>query len=327
MENKTSDNPGKQVERPSREITTAGGVLETATLVLIILISVLGNVFICHVIRKNRRLHCFVFVFVFSQAVSDMLMAVFVMPLTALTLSTGKWMTSDFICSAQGTLILTFSLTSLHTMALIAVNRFFRAVKPHLYRRFFTKRSVAAMITFIWLLAVVWSLLPLALNWGSFFFHLRKSTCFIRFRDVLHIENTVYTAFTMFLYVLLPIVVISHSYWKIFKIVKHHQAAVNPLSNGNYRLNVEEVKVIRILFAIMIGFAVCWIPVIIFEAVDTALGDLPRAAHLAYIYLAFVSCSICPLIYITMHRQFRTELCRLFHVNCSQARVQTDNVS
>lgn len=312
-------------ELASRGMTAI--VFESATLFIVIITTVFGNAFLCHVIRKNRRLHSFVFVFVLSQAASDMLMAILVMPFTALTLITGSWIAGTFICNAQGMLILTFSWTSLHTMAFIAVNRFFRVVKPHQHRRLFTKCSVTAMVVFIWLLAMLWALLPLALDWGSFHFHSRKSTCFVSIRDNRHLENTVYTAITLILYIILPTISISYSYWKVFQVVKHHQGAVNPMSNGSVRLNVEEIKVIRILFVSMIAFAVCWVPVIITEVLDTALGDLPRAAHLAYIYLGFISCATSPLIYITMHRQFRSELYRLFRFNRPRILVQPINNS
>ena len=122
-----------------------------------------------------------------------------------------------------------------HTMKLIALNRFFRVVKPHLYRRFFTKCSVITMISSIWLLAV-------ALKCGSFHFHPRETTCFLSFGDNLHIENTVYSVATMIFYVISPIGITLYSYSNVLKVVRHHQLTINPLCSGHDRLNVKQIK-------------------------------------------------------------------------------------
>jgi len=79
-------------------------------------------------------------------------------------------------------------------------------------------------------------------------------------------------------------------------------------------LNVEEVKITKVLFASVLGFILCWGPIAIIDQVDSYTGQkvvIPRQVFLLYIYLGFGSCSINPFIYGVMNKAFRSEFVKV----------------
>ena len=90
------------------------------------------------------------FMFVASLAVSDFSTGIFSNILSFYSEIVSKWPFGDATCRFQGFLSSTLALTSVHTMALMAVNRYFRIVKPASYRQLFTKTKTKIMIVALW---------------------------------------------------------------------------------------------------------------------------------------------------------------------------------
>ncbi|KAJ7389276.1 hypothetical protein OS493_032433 [Desmophyllum pertusum] len=78
---------------------------------------------------------------------SDWVVAVTCMPLTLGAAIKGQWLSSDVICQIQGYVIQVWACFSLTIVALTAVNRYYRVVRPALYRKFFTKRLTMIVTT------------------------------------------------------------------------------------------------------------------------------------------------------------------------------------
>ena len=90
----------------------------------------------------NRRLRTIPNMFVASLAVSDFSIgALTSVPLGIPTLVTSHWPFNDATCQFQGYIVMALVAASVHTLALMAVNRYFRIVKPSKYRRYFTKKK------------------------------------------------------------------------------------------------------------------------------------------------------------------------------------------
>ena len=93
--------------------------------------------------------------FVASLAVSDLLQGVFsVGPLAIPTLVTSHWPFNDTTCQFQGYLAFALACASIHTLVLMAVNRYYRIVKPTKYRHYFTKKKTLIMILVTWFYSI-----------------------------------------------------------------------------------------------------------------------------------------------------------------------------
>ena len=103
----------------------------------------------------NRRMRTIPNMFVASLAVSDLLIGVFsVAPLSIPTLVTSHWPFNDTTCQFQGYVVGMLAGASIHTLVLMAVNRYYRIVKPTKYRRYFTKKKTLIIIFVSWLYSI-----------------------------------------------------------------------------------------------------------------------------------------------------------------------------
>ena len=288
-------------------------VVESGLMIFINFLAFTGNLMVCWAVYRNQRLRTIPNIYVVTLAISDALMAVLCMPMTVVLLITGDWPFSEAVCHFHGFFCFFCALYSLLLMTATAVNRYFRVVKPSIYRRRFKVKSTFLSIFVITLLAAFGAGLSSMAQWASFIVHYGKVICFMDFKTP-QIDMG-YMAFLDVFYIGIPIGIISFAYYTIFKMIKVHNREMDKTRQGaSLAINVEEVKVTKALFAAVLGFSLCWGPIAIIDLVDSytqhKLG-IPRQVFMLYIYLGFGSCSINPVIYGVMNRAFRAEFLRV----------------
>lgn len=133
-------------EFKARSKTTV--MLETGFYMLVLLVLFAGNFMTLLVMFLYRRMRTIPFnMFVASLAVSDLLFGVLLaLPLDIPTLVTCQWTCNDLTCQFQGYTATILTVASIHTLVLMAVNRYFRIVKPEKYHRYFTNKKTMMMI-------------------------------------------------------------------------------------------------------------------------------------------------------------------------------------
>ena len=272
-----------------------------------------GNLLVCLAVYRNRNLRTVTNMYVVSLAISDGLMATLCIPFSIVLLVTGKWPFGFELCQFYGFFCFFFTVVSLLLMTATAVNRYFCVVKPNVYRRFFKVKPTFVSIVVIVAFAASGAGLSLIFGWATYTVHYGKVLCFMQFRIAL-VEKS-YIMVSEVFYMVIPTGVISWAYYKIFKTINQHKLEINPSGRGRaLALNVQEIKITKSLFAALVGFAFCWGP----AGIITLLGAyteyklaIPRPVFLMYIYLAFGSSAINPVIYGIMNSAFRTEFLRV----------------
>ena len=299
----------EELARELRERHDGLLVLESGLMIFINFMAFTGNSMVCWAVYRNHRLRTIPNMYVVTLAISDALMAVLCMPMSVVLLITGKWPFSGAVCHFHGFFCFFCALYSLLLMTATAVNRYFRVVKPTLYRRHFKVKSTFLSIIAIALAAGLGAGLSSMAQWATFIVHYGKVICFMDFKTP-QIDMG-YMAFLDVFYIAIPIGIISFAYYTIFKMIKGHNQEMNTTRQGtNLSLNVEEIRVTKALFATVLGFILCWGPIAIIDMVDSYTQHklaIPREVFLLYIYLGFGSCSINPVIYGVMNRAFRAE--------------------
>ena len=147
--------------------------------------------------------------FVASLAVSDFSMGIFSNILSFYSGIVSKWPFGDATCRFQGFLSWTLPLTSVHTMALMAVNRHFQIVKPAKYRPLFTKSTTNIMIVALWIYSAFPSLMSI-LGGQKVVYHPFKNFCHIHQFG----GSRAFSAIRLVIYLALPSCVILFSYFK-----------------------------------------------------------------------------------------------------------------
>lgn len=140
-------------------------VLVGCILFLLIVSTLLGNTLVCAAVIKFRHLRSKVTnFFVISLAVSDLFVAVLVMPWEAITEVTNTWLFGRF-CDVWITFDIMCSTASILNLCIISVDRYWAIASPFKYERKMTHRVAFVMIGVAWTLSILISFIPVQLNW------------------------------------------------------------------------------------------------------------------------------------------------------------------
>ena len=302
--------------------SNATRAIESSFSFLINFISLFGNLLLGIAVIKNPNLRRTVpNMYIITLAVSDFLMSLLGIPFSVVSLITGKWPFNNFICQLQGFWILLMCAVSLQTLAVTALNRYFRVVRSRaLYQKIFNVKTTKITIAILWIMAF-FAPLPYVIAGHEFFFHTGKVFCA---HDIESLYDG-YGAYLVLVYVAIPLIIIITCYTRVFIAVRKHNLdvfrqrirplGIRPLNFlQDSRFSVEEVDVTYILLVVVIGFLTCWTPVLVIDLIDFINGDwkLKRQVYVSYTCFGFASTSLNPVIYGIMNRTFRTEYFKIF---------------
>ncbi|XP_038588738.1 D(1)-like dopamine receptor [Micropterus salmoides] len=166
------DGSGGEEEEGSEEEDSGSGlgggglrVLVGCVLFLLIVSTLLGNTLVCAAVVRFRHLRSKVTnFFVISLAVSDLFVAVLVMPWEAITEVTGTWLFGRF-CGVWIAFDIMCSTASILNLCIISVDRYWAIASPFKYERKMTHRVAFVMIGVAWTLSILISFIPVQLNW------------------------------------------------------------------------------------------------------------------------------------------------------------------
>ncbi|XP_025206370.1 5-hydroxytryptamine receptor 2B-like [Melanaphis sacchari] len=136
--------------------------------VFLVLATAAGNILVCLAIAWERRLQNVTNYFLMSLAVTDLMVAVLVMPVGILTLVKGVFPLAPVYCLAWICLDVLFCTASIMHLCTISVDRYLSLRYPMKFGRNKTRRRVILKIVFVWLLSIAMSL-PLSLMYSKDF--------------------------------------------------------------------------------------------------------------------------------------------------------------
>ncbi|XP_077481957.1 D(1A) dopamine receptor-like [Stigmatopora argus] len=131
----------------------------------LIVSTLLGNTLVCAAVVKFRHLRSKVTnSFVISLAVSDLFVAVLVMPWRAVSEVAGAWLFGRF-CDTWVAFDIMCSTASILNLCIISMDRYWAISSPFRYERKMTRRFAFVMIGVAWTLSILISFIPVQLNW------------------------------------------------------------------------------------------------------------------------------------------------------------------
>jgi len=296
-------------------------IIEVALSILIDTVALFGNVLVSLAVIRSPKLRTSTSMFILALAVADILTALICIPITCGILVSDDWINTSTLCHIQGFANLTLALMSMATLALTALNRFFRVVKPAIYKRLFTKRNSLFLIGTVWFMIIAFYAVLLLSKTTHVRYEPSYAVC-----AVAHILAQTLVEFVCVILAFLTIVV---SYSLVFVRIRRHQLSMISSILGQGRdlnISVEEIKISNVLFMSVLGFAICWIPSLVIITMDRVAPDTtpPRSRTLLCTYLNYLSSALNPVIYGVMNRSFRAEykrilFCRKTQIDVSQA--------
>uniref|UniRef100_H3BEK6 Dopamine receptor D6b n=1 Tax=Latimeria chalumnae TaxID=7897 RepID=H3BEK6_LATCH len=332
-------------------------VLIACVLFLLIVSTLLGNTLVCAAVIKFRHLRSKVTnFFVISLAVSDLFVAVLVMPWKAVTEVAGYWLFGHF-CDIWIAFDIMCSTASILNLCIISVDRYWAIASPFRYERKMTQRVAFIMIGVAWTLSILISFIPVQLNWhkaqeAEFPANMSNQT-----ENCDSSLNRTYAISSSLISFYIPVAIMIVTYTRIYRIAQTQIRRISSLEraaehaqNCNHHPNEcphenslktsfkKETKVLKTLSIIMGVFVFCWLPFFVLNCMvpfcDATLYDLgepPCVSELTFnifVWFGWANSSLNPVIY-AFNADFRKAFATILGCNrfCSSTTVETVNFS
>lgn len=305
---------------PSFQQTLAVQISKTGLYVLIISLSLLGNTLVIFTIFKNHHMRNITNLFIANLACSDLLITFLGMPnmITQLYLY-DKWIFGQFICKIVVFFQSVSVASSVLTLLAITKDRFVAIVFPFKPRMEFCRAAV--ILAIIWLTALG-VMAPLLYAMRVQVNNQGYEVCVEDWSPAFN-PSTTPRNYTVILFVclyLIPLLTMAILYsiigWKLWRRKSLGQQVndVNPAQTA-------KKKVIKMLIIVVIVFAVCWLPLYVYQFIVFFALHRLRCFDSNYVFY-FVSLFLChansainPFLYALFNRNYREGFlyaCRCF---------------
>ncbi|XP_048380049.2 G-protein coupled receptor 83-like [Stegostoma tigrinum] len=292
----------------SQSLTARGFLIGVYTLT--ITISLFGNLLVCQVVLKNKRINTATSIFIANLAVADLMITLLNTPFTVVRFVNSTWVFGKAMCH-----ISRFAqYCSLHVSALtlmaIALDRYQAIVHP-LKPRMSMPRGIICVIG-IWVLASCFSL-PHAIYQRLFRFVYRETTvrslCVPAFPQPSDVFWKYLDLATFGLLYALPLLAITMAYTAVAKKLWLRNAIGNITVEQYIAQRHKKKKTIKMMLLVVVVFAVCWSPLNCYVVlISSQLVQSSNVLYFTFHWLATSSTCYNPFIYCWLNERFRSEL-------------------
>ncbi|RZC33308.1 5-hydroxytryptamine receptor-like, partial [Asbolus verrucosus] len=211
-------------------------IIITFILVVIIVGTVIGNILVCVavcLVRKLRRPSNYLLV---SLAVSDLCVAILVMPMAMFYEIKGSWIFGEIVCNLWVSFDVLSCTASILNLCMISVDRYYAITKPLEYGVKRTPKRMIIWVILVWCFAACISLPPLLIIGNE---HSEKEeNGLINYEVCLVSQDFGYQLYATLCSFYIPLTVMMVVYYKIFraarKIVMEEKRAQSHLESHCY---------------------------------------------------------------------------------------------
>ncbi|CAL8293519.1 unnamed protein product [Lota lota] len=328
----TSHDYGGNIYRPFSVFS----VLTLTLLAMLVVATFVWNLLVLMTILRVRTFHRVPHNLVASMAISDVMVAALVMPLSLLHELNGRlWKLGRVLCQVWISFDVLCCTASIWNVTAIALDRYW-SITRHLEYTLKTRKKISnVMIGLTWVLSAIISLAPL-FGWGETYTQGFK--CQVS-------QDPFYTIFSTFTAFYLPLCVVLFVYWKIYKAAKFRigsrktnsitpMGEVSEVKDGSHQPQMafaarhatvtfqtdgdtwreQKEKKAAMMVGILIGvFVLCWIPFFITELVTPLCScDVPPLWKSVFLWLGYSNSFFNPLIYTAFNKNYNNALRNLF---------------
>eukprot|EP00064_Thunnus_orientalis_P000094 superscaffoldBa00000004_g94 len=286
--------------------------LRWLVLVSIIILTISGNVLVCLAVGLSRRLWRIANCFVVSLAVTDLLLGLLVLPLSAtVELRSGKWPFGGALCNIYISLDVMLCTSSILTLLAISVDRYLAISAPLSYTRRVTRPRVTLAMIAIWALSLTVSFVPIHLGWNTVDYRVQNLDWGKEERYCQFEWNNNYVLFYAFGSFYLPLLVMCGMYLCIFRVAREQVRRIRAATPSFARAAstaaiAQEHKATVTLAAVLGAFVICWFPYFTFF---TCKGikektNPPNTLHSVVLWLGYLNSALNPILYPALNRDF-----------------------
>lgn len=282
---------------------------------LIFVVSLAGNTFIAMVVFKTNTMRKPINVLIANMAMSDLLFPICLFPRIVTRLYVDSWLVSgrlgEALCKLLTFLTDVSGAVSIQSLVLIAVDRFQAVVFP-LRSPLISSKRCPFFILATWMVGIATSTAYL------FAYKLVKNqgrlVCELRWKEAFG-ESSSFANYILpmtFVFFYIPLLVIAILYRLIYLKLKTQVIPGEQTAIAIQQRLTRERNVLKIAIAILLGFALCWLP---YSFASTALFVFGGTQQCGFVYFTFVAaviahsnCAINPSICFIFSQNYRQGL-------------------
>lgn len=298
-------------------------IIEGVILVFFCTTSILGNLTLFFVVTRRKNLRTISNGFLLNLAFADLLVSVINMPITVATIIEQRWVFGRTACVFLGFTTMLSFVSSVMSLAMIAINRYFYVVQWKTYKSIFTPRRSFIFGSIVWLISSLISLPPL-FGWAEYRYIPGKSFCFVSWAS-----DVYYMYFMLTICFFGPLTAMSFSYFHILKFTKQAGKRVQDHRDAErkrweselederrkkrFRMTPTEMKLTNTLLIVVACFMFCWSPFAITMFFDVYYPHpLPRIIDISTLLLGYANSMCNPVVYGIRTQSFKKEIRNLF---------------
>ncbi|KAM4635177.1 prolactin releasing hormone receptor 2b [Polymixia lowei] len=283
--------------------------------VLVVVVGVSGNYLLLYVICRTRKMHNVTNFFIGNLAFSDMLMCVTCIPFTlAYAFNPHGWAFGRMMCYLVFLIQPVTVYVSVFTLTAIAVDRYYATVHPLKKRT--SVATCAYVLTAIWLLSCG-LVAPAVAHTYHVEFKDEGFTICEEFWLGQEKERLAYAYSTLLITYVLPLSAVCVSYLCISVKLRNFVAPGHRTQDQAQAQQARKRKIFRLVALVVAAFAVCWLPIHVFNVLRDIDIRLINKRHFLLIQLLCHLCAMSsscsnPFLYAWLHDRFRGELRKMF---------------
>uniref|UniRef100_A0A8C4UPY7 Opsin 4 n=1 Tax=Falco tinnunculus TaxID=100819 RepID=A0A8C4UPY7_FALTI len=273
----------------------------------------LGNFLVFYAFCRSRSLQTPANIFIINLAISDFLMSITQSPVFFTNSLHKRWIFGEKGCELYAFCGALFGITSMTTLMVIALDRYFVITKPLASVGVMSKKKALIILVGVWLYSLAWSLPPF-FGWSAYVPEGLLTSCswdYMTFTPSVRAYTMLLFCFVFFI----PLIAIIYSYVFIFEAIKEANKSVQTFGckNGNkefqkqYRRMKNEWKMAKIALIVILLYVISWSPYSVVALIAFAGYSHVLTPFMNSIPAVIAKASVIhnPIIYAITHPKYR----------------------
>uniref|UniRef100_A0A8C3VML2 Neuromedin U receptor 2 n=1 Tax=Catagonus wagneri TaxID=51154 RepID=A0A8C3VML2_9CETA len=301
---------------------------------LIFVVGVAGNILVCLVILRHQTMKTPTNYYLFSLAVSDLLVLLLGMPLEVYEM----WRNYPFLfgsvgCYFKTALFETVCFASILSVTTVSVERYVAILHPFRAKLESTRRRALRILGFVWGFSVLFSLPNTSLH--GIKFHYFPNGSFVPGSATCTVIKPMWIysfiiQITSFLFYIFPMTVIGVLYYLMgLKLKKDQPPEADKATADIQRSSRRSVS--KMMYVLVLVFAICWAPFhvdrLFFSFVKEWTESLAVVFNLIHVISGvffYLSSAVNPIIYNLFSRRFRAAFRMVISPSCKWRHSQNN---
>ncbi|XP_005988145.1 somatostatin receptor type 2-like [Latimeria chalumnae] len=266
---------------------------------LVCVLGLAGNSVVISTILHQNKMRTVANIYIFNLAVADGLFMLG-LPFLALQIALHRWIFGNFMCRLVMILDGINQFTSVSCLTIMSIDRYIAVVHPISSSKWRTPNLAKKISVLLWVFSFI-PVLPMAIYSGV---DHSLEVCTLLWPEPYDTWSTAFIVYTFVLGFALPFIVVSSCYLLLIVRLKTLERRSRARS-----AEPSERKITKMVIAIVITFAICWLPFYIlnicFLVLIVNITPLLRRLFEFVVVLSYSNSCTNPILYVCLSENFR----------------------